>query len=190
MFLNSLQFQSKGVIIYNNETILHITCRRGFIKLSNYLLLLGASPLINNNISNTPLSQSQNLSSIGINSPSNSNNSRNNNINNNNNSNTSSITSNSTNGNNASNANSTSLQQQQQQLSQMHILQNSHHLQQQSSGLHSHHLLHHPHSLQGHLQSHQQQQQQQQQLSIGHNRHDLHIKIPPNRNPQVNMIKL
>jgi hypothetical protein len=71
----------------------------------------------------------------------------------------------------------------------MHILQNSHHLQQQSSALHSHHLLHHPHTLQGHLQSHQQQQQQQQ-LSISHNRPDLHIKIPPNRNPQVNMIKL
>lgn len=55
IFLNSLQFKSGNQIIYNNETILHITCRRGFLQLSSYLLSLGASPLINNNDKKTPL---------------------------------------------------------------------------------------------------------------------------------------
>ena len=128
-------------------------------------------PLISSNIahSSTPLNQTQNLSTNSTLMPSASSN-LNNRINNNSN---------------------TNINLQQQQLSQLNmhnisLLQNSHHLQQQqqqSPQLHPHHLLHHQQQQQ--LQhGHQQSQSQQQQL---HNRPDLHIKIPSNRNIPVRL---
>ena len=57
-FLRCQEYKSNEVIVFKDETLLHITCRRGFIQLSSYLLSLGVSPLILDSYNKTALDYS------------------------------------------------------------------------------------------------------------------------------------